>query len=153
MGNVGARAKEGIDDWDRAVLVDDSAPTGRSTLSLGTYRELRMFKYLLLSALLLAALAHAADPTAEELRQLQVKLMVETQVVAVPELKGPASEYKSDGDPNTLEIVFLKNKQDGPSRVSDDGEVIFLYKASEKEQQKLIEQAFKIRALRRLKGI
>ena len=111
-----------------------------------------MSKFLSLSALLLAALAHAADPTAEELRQLQVKLMVETQVVAVTDFKGPASEYKSDGDPNTLEIVFLTNKQDGPSRVSDDGEVIFLYKASEKEQRKLIEQAFKIRALRRLKG-
>jgi hypothetical protein len=111
-----------------------------------------MFKYLPFLAIALTALAHAADPTAEELRQLQIKLMIETQVVAVPEFKGAASEYKSDGDPNTLEIVFLKSKQDGPSRVSDDGEVIFLYKASQKEEQKLIEQAFKIRALRRLKS-
>jgi hypothetical protein len=76
--------------------------------------------------------------------------MIETQVVAVT-VKGPASECKSDGDPNTLEIVFLENNRDGPSRVSDDGEVIFLYKASQKEEQKLIEQVFKIRALRRLK--
>lgn len=111
-----------------------------------------MSKYLPLTAILLFALAHAADPTADELRQFQVRLMVETKIIAVAELKGRASEYKSDGDPNTLEIVFLKSKQDGPSRVSDDGEVIFLYKASEKEQQKLIEQAFEIRALRRLKG-
>ena len=111
-----------------------------------------MCKYLTLSALLLTALAHAADPTADEVRKLQVKLMIETQVVAVTELKGPASEYKSDGDPNTLELVFLENKQDGPSRVSDDGEVIFLYKASQKEQQKLIGQAFRTRALLRLKG-
>jgi hypothetical protein len=109
-------------------------------------------KYLTLSAILLAAAAHAAEPTAEQVRELQVKLMIETQVIAVPELKGPASEYKSDGDPNTLEIVFLTRKQDGPSRVSDDGEVIFLYKASEKEQQKLIQQAFKIKALLRLRG-
>jgi len=84
-----------------------------------------MFKLVPFLAILLAALAHAADPTAEEVRQLQVKLMIETQVVAVTELKGPASEYKSDGDPNTLEIVFLERKQDGPSRVADDGEVIF----------------------------
>ena len=111
-----------------------------------------MSKYLALIAILLAALAHAADPSAEELRQLQVKLMIETQVVAVTEFKGPASEYKSDGYPNTLELVFLESKLNGPSRVSDDGEVIFLYKASQKEQQKLFEQAFKIRALRRLKG-
>jgi hypothetical protein len=109
-------------------------------------------KCLSLLAIFLVPLAHAADPTADELRQLQVKLMIETKVIAVAELKGSASEYKSDGDPNTLEIVFLKTKQDGPSRISDDGEVIFLYKASEKEEQKLIEQAFKIRALRRLKG-
>jgi hypothetical protein len=111
-----------------------------------------MSKYLLLSTIFLVALVHAEDPTADELRQLEVKLMVETQVIAVAELNGPASEYKSDGDPNTLEIVFLKSKQDGTSRVSDDGEVIFLYKPSQKEEQKLIEQAFKIRALRRLKG-
>ena len=116
------------------------------------YSELRVFKYLALSTVLLAALSYAADPTAEEVRQLQVKLMIETQVVAVTELKGPASEYKSDGDPNTLELVFLENKQDGPSRVSDDGEVIFLYKASQKEQQRLIEQAFRIKALLRLTG-
>jgi hypothetical protein len=109
-------------------------------------------KYLTLSAILLAAVAHAAEPTAEQVRELQVKLMIETKVIAVPELKGPASEYKSDGDPNTLEIVLLDRKQDGPSRVSDDGEVIFLYKASQKEEQKLIEQAFRIKALLRLKG-
>ena len=78
--------------------------------------------------------------------------MVETQVVAVTEYKGPASAYKSDGDPNTLEIVFLENKKDGPSRVSDDGEVIFLYKASQKEEQRLIEQAFRNLALHRLNG-
>jgi hypothetical protein len=111
-----------------------------------------MIKYSSLLVIALTAVAHAADPTAEEVRHLQVKLMIETQVVAVTELKGPASEYKSDGDPNTLELIFLENKQDGPSRVSDDGEVIFLYRASQKEQQKLIEQAFRIKALLRLKG-
>lgn len=111
-----------------------------------------MSRYFPLIAILLGALAHAAEPTAEQIRQLQLKLIIETQVIAVPELKGPASEYKSDGDPNTLEIVFLTNKQDGPSRVSDDGEVIFLYKASQKEEQKLIAQAFRTKALLRLKG-
>lgn len=83
---------------------------------------------------------------------MEVKLMAQTKVVAVRDLNFPASEYKSDGDPNTLEVVFLTNKVDGPSRVSEDGEVIFLYKPSEKEEQTLIEQAFRIRALRRLKG-
>jgi hypothetical protein len=41
---------------------------------------------------------------------------------------------------------MLDKKKDGPSRVSDDGEVIFLYKASDKKQQDLITQAFAIRA-------
>src|ERR1700716_2248501 len=103
-----------------------------------------MSKRLLIVAMLFAGHAYAADPTAEELRQLQVTLMVETKIIAVPDWKGPASEYKSDGDPNTLEIVFLKSKQHGPIRVSNDGEVIFLYHASEKEQQALIDDAFKI---------
>ena len=103
-------------------------------------------------AILLAGLAHAADPTPDEIRQLQRKLIIETKIITVPELKGPASEYRSDGDPNTLELVFLSNKKDGPSRVSDDGEVIFLYKASARKQQELISQAFEIRAVRRLKA-
>ena len=111
-----------------------------------------MSKYFPLAAILLAGLAHGADPTPDEIRQLQLKLMVETKIIAVPELKGPASEYRSDGDPNTLELVFLSNKKDGPSRVSDDGEVIFLYKASAGKQQELIRQAFEIRAVRRLKA-
>jgi hypothetical protein len=111
-----------------------------------------MSKYLPLFALLLAAFAHAAEPTADEVRQMEVKLMAQTKVVAVRDLNFPASEFKSDGDPNTLEVVFLTNKVDGPSRVSEDGEVIFLYKPSEKEEQTLIEQAFRIRALLRLKS-
>ena len=63
-------------------------------------------------------------------------------------LKGPAAEFKDDGDPMTIEIVFLTQKSDGPSRVSEDGEVIFLYKASDETQQKLIARAFEIRLAR-----
>ncbi len=70
----------------------------------------------------------------------------------VTELSVPASEFKGDGDPTTIEIVFLTKKSDGPSRVSDDGEVIFLYKASDKTQQKLITKAFEIRLARAASG-
>ena len=62
----------------------------------------------------LATPAHAGDQTAEEVPQLQIKLLIETKVFAVAELKGPAGEYKSHGDPNTREIVFQNSKQDGP---------------------------------------
>jgi hypothetical protein len=85
----------------------------------------------------------------EEVRKVMVQLMQETQVAAV-QGHGPASEYKSDGDPNTLEIVFLADKKDGSSHVTDDGEVIFLApRTKDKVQQELIQQAFYLRALRK----
>ena len=97
-----------------------------------------------------ATSAFAAEPVPKALHDLMVKLMVETKVIAVPSITVPASQYKSGGDPNTLEIVLLTKKGDGPSRISDDGEVIFLYKASDSEQSALIARAFEIRARRRL---
>ena|SRR5215475_955610 len=101
-------------------------------------------------AISFGALAGEPDPAA--LKALMVKLMQETKVVAV-QLSGPAADFKPDNDPNTLEIVFLTRKEDGPSRVSADGEVIFLYNPSDKEQQALITKAFEIRARRQLGGV
>ena len=46
--------------------------------------------------------------------------------VAVENLSVPASEYKSDGDPDTVELVLITKPGDGQSRISDDGEVVFL---------------------------
>jgi hypothetical protein len=86
--------------------------------------------------------------TADELRN---RILTQTKIV-VTELAVPAREYKGDGDPNTLEIVFLTKKSDGPSRVSDDGEVIFLYKASDNTQRQLISRAFEIRLARAASG-
>jgi len=87
-----------------------------------------------------------ASAETEEARQ--TRILAETKLIAIMELAVPSSEFKGDGDPMTLEIVFLTKKSDGPSRVSDDGEVIFLYKASDKTQQKLIMEAFDIRFAR-----
>jgi len=88
---------------------------------------------------------------AETTDELRNRILTQTKV-AVTELTVPAGEYKGDGDPTTLEIVFLTKKSDGPSRVSDDGEVIFLYKASDKVQQQLISRAFEIRIARAAGG-
>lgn len=96
-----------------------------------------------LSVMLSVIAAHAETP--EELRN---RILTETQfnLVSGDELPSPLSEYKGDGDPMTLEMVVFSNKSDRPSRVSDDGEVIFLYeKASDRVQQKLIQKAFEIR--------
>ena len=81
---------------------------------------------------------------------MQEQLMAETQVVAVQGIKVPIKDFKSDGDPKTLEIVELSKKEPGMNSVSDDGEVIFLFKASDDVQSKLIEKAFELRARRRL---
>ncbi|MES1263174.1 MAG: hypothetical protein ABUL69_02380 [Peristeroidobacter soli] len=105
---------------------------------------------LIVSTSLLAATAVAAEPTDQEIRAKVVELMQSTKMNMLMGLPVPAAEYKSDGDPDTLEVVMLEKKKDGPSRVSPDGEVIFLYKASDKKQQQLIEEAFLIRAKARL---
>ena len=105
----------------------------------------------LMFATLFTLPAFAAEPTEQEINRKVVELMQSTEMNMVADLDAPAAEYKSDGNPNTIEIVMLKNKKDGPSRVSEDGEVIFLYKASDKKQQALITEAFKIRARRALR--
>ena len=105
---------------------------------------------LLICGSLLSSLAWAAEPTPQELNAKVVELMQSTQVAMVAGIDVPAAEYKSDGNPDTLEIVMLSSKKDGPSRVSPDGEVIFLYKASDKKQQQLITEAFTVRARARL---
>ncbi len=94
--------------------------------------------------------AHAASDA--EIRKMKVDMMIHTREIAVTNLSVPASQYKSDGDPDTLEIVFLTKPEDGPSRVSDDGEVIFLNNPTGQEQQDLINKAFDIRVQRRLAG-
>jgi hypothetical protein len=101
-------------------------------------------------ALSTTSLAMAAEPTLQEVSKKMVELMESTEVSMQDGLDVPSAEFKSDGNPNTLEIVMLKSKKDGPSRVSEDGEVIFLYKASDKKQQELITEAFTIRAKRAL---
>lgn len=79
------------------------------------------------------------------------RILAETRVNAVF-LEGPLGTFTPDGDPTTLEIVFLKKKADGPSRVTEDGEVVFLYKASEDQQQDLVQKAFEIRIARAAAG-
>ena len=97
-----------------------------------------------------ATTAFAAEPTQQEIRAKIVELMQSTKMNMRTGLDVPAADYKGDGDPETIEFVMLDKKKDGPSRVSEDGEVIFLYKASDKKQQELIATAFAIRAKRAL---
>jgi hypothetical protein len=100
--------------------------------------------------LLIATASLAAEPTEQEINVKVVELMQTTKTSLRMGLDVPSAEYKGDGDPDTIEIVMLDKKKDGPSRVSEDGEVIFLYKASDRKQQALTEEAFRIRARLRL---
>jgi|SRR4051812_42934526 hypothetical protein len=109
-----------------------------------------MRKVIPVCLFLVATGALAAEPTTREFNAKLVELMQSTKMNMRMGLDVPAAEYKGDGDPDMLEVVMLDKKTDGPSRVSDDGEVIFLYKASDKKQQALIEAAFQIRARLRL---
>jgi hypothetical protein len=111
----------------------------------GNHMSMRPYSSLVFAAVALAVSWPGHAETNDERR---TRILTETQMNVVAELTTPAAEFKDDGDPTTIEIVFLTKKSDGPSRVSDDGEVIFLYKASDKTQQKLIARAFEIRLAR-----
>jgi hypothetical protein len=103
-----------------------------------------MSKRLLFVALGVSVSALAGEPDPKDLRACLEKAMHETKLVPV-QLSGPVSEFKPDHDPNTLEVVFMVRKEDGPSRVSDDGKVIFLYNASGQEFGDLVTKAFAVR--------
>ncbi len=77
------------------------------------------------------------------------KLMTTTKIALVTELEVPAADFKSDGDPNSLEIVFFE-KKGAKSRVSGDGEVIFLApRAPDKVLEEATIQAFAIKIVLR----
>lgn len=109
-----------------------------------------MIRSLLLGVTLIPMASLAAEPAPAIPQELMQRIAEETKVIGIMGLPGLASEFKADDDPNTLQIVFLSKRKDGPSRVSDDGEVIFLYKASDRTQQQLIGEAFERKARRRL---
>lgn len=109
-----------------------------------------------LSTFAMAALAIGffSIAQAETPDELRTRILRDTKLnlVAAEALPVPAGQYKGDGNPTTLEVVILNKKSDGPSRVTEDGEVIFLYKASDKLQQQLIQRAFEIRIARATSG-
>jgi hypothetical protein len=106
---------------------------------------------LLCLSLFSASTLLAAEPT-QDPAAVRAKLMEETKLIAQMGIEGASADFKDDGDPNTLQIVFLDKRRDGPSRVSPDGEVVFLYKASKDLQSELIGKAFDLRVARAMAG-
>ena len=109
-----------------------------------------MTRSFFLGLALCASVVMAAEPDSAAIAKAKIGVMENTKISMRTKLPVPAHEYKSDGDPGTLEIVYLEKKEDGPSRVSDDGEVVFLYKASDRQEQALTDEAFEIRARKAL---
>jgi hypothetical protein len=141
-----------MDDLDKSASFLGDATSRRSTSSLGSKGHLMNTRRGFQIIAMWLALGISASSHGESGDELRNRILTQTKVVVVTALTVPAHEYKGDGDPNNLEIVFLTDKADGPSRVSDDGKVIFLYKASEKTQQQLISRAFEIRIARASAG-
>lgn len=74
------------------------------------------------------------------------KVGAATKVVFVPSWSAPESTFREDNDPDTLQIVVLLHKKDGPNGVSKDGQVLFYQKnSSDAAVQKLLVRAFYIR--------
>lgn len=99
-----------------------------------------------------AFIASAQEPSSGQFRLMLKKVMEETKVNLRTEMSGEVSEFESDGDPMTLEIVFLKHLVSGATTVSDDGDVIFLFEPSDEVQREPIGKAFQIRTQFRLAG-
>ena len=107
---------------------------------------------LILAIALSASTASLAEPSKQEILNMSMKLMGETAIVTRTDFEGAKAEFKADSDPKTLELVFLKKPESGANSVSDDGEVVFFYQASDQVQSDLTNKAFDIRAKRRLTG-
>ena len=111
-----------------------------------------MRRLLILAIALSASAASVAEPSKQEILKLSMKLMGETMINARTDFEGTIAEFKADKDPKTLELVFLKKPEPGANNVSEDGEVVFFYEASDQMQSDLTVKAFDIRAKRRLSG-
>jgi hypothetical protein len=91
---------------------------------------------------LVAALSSAASG-AETENECKVRLMETTKLIAV--VGDAVAHFAPDSDPDSLEVVFLTKPEQGKSRVSDDGQVIYINNATGDEQEALTLQAFDIR--------
>lgn len=104
---------------------------------------------VMLLACCVSLAARADDGCPANMNKAKAEMMVSTKLVAVTNLSVPADKYVSS-EPEALEIVFLSKAEDGASRVSDDGTVIFVAKdISDSDQQALIMKAFDIRLQRK----
>lgn len=86
-----------------------------------------------------------------------IQFLARERTVPVETLTVPAGEFKSDGDPDTVELVVIVKPKDGASRFVEDGAVVFLRPdISEPAMNRLLQQAQEARIAafeKRLKAV
>jgi hypothetical protein len=97
-----------------------------------------------LAALTFAVLSSSLALGEETENQCKVRLMTTTKLIMGADTDA-AGNIVQDSDPDSLQVVFLTRPEQGKSRVSDDGQMIFINGATDDEQQALTLQAFDIR--------
>jgi hypothetical protein len=115
---------------------------------------MRTANYLIVSAAL-SVIGMRNSVHAETPDEIRTRILMHTKMnyVRVESLSVPVSQYKGDGDPTTIEVLMLSTDSDGPSRVSDDGEVIILHDKDSKElMRQLIQRALEIKIAKALSG-
>jgi hypothetical protein len=92
-------------------------------------------------------LSSVSSALADDAASLKIKLMKTTKLIAIG---GDAvKNFAPDNDPDTLQVVFMASN--GPSHVSEDGEVIYISPdITPADEQALIQAAFDIRVRLRL---
>ncbi len=139
--------------------MDESAARGEDRRRLLTRLDASMnfrrhafgpLSLLAVAALCLAALQAGAAVGDDDLHKMLQRIVVETKVVMRMGIDGTVADFKSDGDPDTLELVILDKPMPGMNTVSEDGEAIFEFEASDNQRTELFTVAFQRRAALRL---
>ena len=101
---------------------------------------------LIAATISFAPMTHAAPNNNAALNIVAAKLAKETKVIYVGRLTGTVDSFVDDQNPDTLQLVTLP-KHEGANHTSANGEVIFMKeKISAADQEKLISEAFLIKA-------
>ena len=96
------------------------------------------------AALLLAAVCLPASAETEV--ELRTRVISALRVVEARPATELAAQYRGDGNPQTIEVVYLRGESQGPSRVSEDGQVVYLARreSTSKHWEKFLNRAFEI---------